>query len=803
MIVSIDWIRQFVNLPSEVNNELAKKFTLATCEVEDVKLLNEHLTKVIVVEILATAPHPEADKLQLVTINTGNEEKVIVCGAPNARAGIKVPYAPVGTTLPGGFTLTAKKVRGILSEGMLCAETELEIGNDDSGLKEFPADAPVGHTLADYLKMPTDILFDIDNKSLTNRPDLWSQLGMAREFATVFKTNLNNPYNESWEKALLAKIPSTPSPVAHSISKNSCCKGYWGLAVKNVAVGESPEWMQRRLIACGMRPINSIVDISNYVLLELGIPNHIFDLTTIRGNKIDVKRPDAEMEFTTLDGQVRTVNPTDTLIWDAEGPVAIAGIMGGLDSGINDNTTTVFIESANFIDAEVRKTSTRLGLRTDASQRYEKSLDTHLLKRTSLRIFELLLELNPNAQADGALSYVGEDLNQPKLTINLEASKISRVLGKEISKEEQIDILTRLDFIVDDSGDKLSIQVPTYRATKDIECEADIIEEIGRVIGYDNIIPTPPLDAVLPVALSNEKKLARKLSDFMIYKQKAFEVMTYPMIGEALLKKTAWSDLNEELELVNAISADRSRMRPSIVPTMLESIALNSKNKTFFTAFEFGRSYKPCAKNFSMEENWFATVFYDRKKTRIQEAIDCCEEILSLLNLNGKIVETSAKDFFPENWIGLHPHENLSIQALGKTIGSIFSVHPLLKSKLKIKGQATILLLNLSTFESITAKDKTAYKPLPKFPGSEFDCTVIASNDVPVATLVDVIKKLKIKEAVKVTVADIFTPNESENAITLRTHFLDLEKTLDSSFLEDSKNKIIASLEKAGFPLKK
>jgi len=803
MYVSINWIREFVELPKEINNEIAHHFTMSTCEVEEVKKINEHLEKVIVVEILKTEPHPEADKLQLATITTGKEEKVIVCGAKNARAGIKTAFAPIGTTLPDGLTLEPRKVRGILSEGMLCGEVELGIGDDDEGIKEFPSDAPIGATLSDYLGLESDIILDIDNKSITNRPDLWAQYGIAREFSAVFKKPLANPFSKEWEEKLIKQIKEADSPITHTVSKESACKGYFGLAIKNISVGESPAWIQKRLISCGLRPINSMVDISNYVLLELGIPNHIFDLKKIRGRKIEVKKPANEMEFITLDGEKRVITPNDTMIFDAEGPIAVAGVMGGLDSSVSEETTEIFIECANFTDAEIRKTATRLGLRTDSSLRYEKSLDSHLLKRTALRLMELIIKLSPQAQPIGGLNYQGDSLEEPALIIRLESKKISKVLGKEIEESEIIDILTRLDYKVTKEGALLAIEVPTYRATKDIEVDADIIEEIGRIIGYDNITPASPKAEITSTSLSPQKSLHRKIADFMVLHEGATEIMTYPMIGEKLLNKTFWSEKNEKLQLINALSRDSDRMRPSLVPSILEAVQLNSKNFSSFKLFEQGRSYNSDDKNFSKEENWLIAAFYDKKENQILNAINSCEALFNNLNLAGRIIEKKSSSIFPADWIGLHPHEHLTLQVFGKEQGAILSIHPVLTSKLKIKGNLSIILLNLSSFENNELKSRTKYKPLPKFPGSEFDCTVVVPNQRAVADLISPIKKLKVKEISDIKIADIFQLTDKEKAVTIRTHFLDRNKTLDGKFLEESKNKIIDALEKSGFPLKK
>lgn len=801
MLVSINWIKDFVNLPKTVDQELAKRFTLATCEVENVKMLNAHFSSVLVAQILKIEDHPDSEKLHLVTIDLKDKTTTVVCGAPNVAVGIKVPYAPIGTTLPNGITLEPKKIRGILSEGMLCSEAELALGDDDLGLLIFPTDAPTGQTLETYLNTTTDIIFEIDNKSLTNRPDLWCHYGLAREFATVFQADLKTPFDQEWENQLLKKIPNTPSPIKHHLKGESACKGYWGLSISGIKITESPKWMQQRLLACGLRPINSIVDISNYVLLELGMPNHIFDRSKIEGGQIIVKKAEADLQMTTLDGVSRNITTNDTLICDVNRPLAIAGIMGGLDSSITDSTTDIFIECANFTDVAIRKTSSRLGLRSDSSLRFEKSLDTHLLKRSILRIMELVLQLNPQATVEGSLLYDGEDLSVPLPKVKIEIDKISRVLGKEVDIIKIVDILNRLGFDSILMGEELEITIPSWRATKDVSCEADIIEEIGRIIGFDNIIPKAPTDTVKPTSLSIQKQIHRKIVDFMVLHANAQEIMSYPMIGKPLLSKTGWPQDNL-LVLKNAISTDHDRMRPSLVPSLLEILQLNAKNEHHFCFFEIGRIYKPDEATFSKEENWLGAVFFDKKENQIMQAINITEQLISFLKISAKIVEQPSNNIFPNEWVGLHPYEHLCININGKCEGAILSLHPQLKTQLKLKGEATLLLLRLTNFENRLPKSNFNYAPLPKFPGSEFDCTVVASPSEPVKNVQKIISSLPIKEIKEVKIVGVFPLSETEKTITIKTRFLDPQRTLDGQFLEEAKNKIVETLNKNGFPLK-
>ena len=803
MYISIDWIKDFVDLPDLAPEELAVKFTMATCEVDDVVTSGALLEKVRIVEITDVKAHPDSDHLHIVAFTDGAKSREVVCGAPNVEVGKKVSFAPIGTEFPGGFTLVPKKIRGVMSEGMLCSEAELEIGDDDSGLKILPSDAPLGVSMAEYLGMKGDILFDIDNKSITHRPDLWGHYGMAREFAAVFRKDLNNPFNTEWEKRMEGLFTSQASPVTIEVDRDSANLGFLGLAMDNVTIRESPKWMQDRLNACGMRPINNIVDISNYVMLELGIPNHIFDRETIKGGKILVRRAGEEQKFTTLDEVERDMIPSDTMVCDAEGPASIAGIMGGLDSGIADSTSKIFLEAANWVDAEVRRTSTRLGLRTDALQRYEKSLDSQLLKRSILRLVELVKESCPEAVVVGGIV---ED-NMPAYTplnISISATRITEVLGKDVPREEVVRILKSLDFQVEGADDLLTVEVPSYRATKDIECEADIIEEIGRVIGYDNIIPASPQNAITAVRLSEARQLHRKIQDFMVYNGNALEIMTYPMVGEKLLEQAFWPERNETLVLKNAMSPEHDRMRPSMIPSLLQSAALNQKSWNSFRMFETGRAYREDPKEFSKERYQQGITYYDRKESPFLSLANTLEGLMNCLNLPYRITTgyNGNNPLLPEAWPGRHPSDYLDIQVMGKSCGFITTVHPLVCRNFKIKGQLVLAILDLTDFQDKTMKDKTKYKPLSRFPSSTFDCTVLTDTRTPVEDVVNALGRMKIKELDWVKIVDVFRLSDEQKSVTIRTSFSDPEKTLSGEFIREAEDKVVETLNKAGFPLK-
>lgn len=807
MHISTDWIKEFVELPEMAPKELGSKFTLATAEVEDVIVKGSHLKDIRIVQIVSFKKHPEADKLNLVTFKVSETEtKEVVCGAPNVKEGIKIPYAKIGVTLPNGLTLEPKKIRGIESHGMLCSAVELGLGEESSGIMELPANAPLGQDMLTYLNETCDVLLDIDNKSLTHRPDLWGHYGMAREFATVFEKPLKNPFNSDWESNLKKHFTNDTAPVTPEVDLESAGVAYYGLSLDNINVTESPAWIQKRLKSVGLRPINSIVDISNYVMLELGIPLHIFDREQIKGNKVLIKKLSAPEKFTTLDKIERELVAGDTVITDSEKTLVLGGIMGGLNSGVTEKTTKIFIEVANWKPAMVRKTSVRLGLRTDSSQRYEKSLDSKLCERTLLRTLELVLKLNPNAKVIGKPAYSGVDLGAIKtLTVNTSVQRICSKLGTQVDANRIVSILTSLAFLVENKNGDLKITVPSFRATKDVEVEDDIVEEIGRMIGFDNIKPYSPMGDIKAVRLSPAKTMTRKIQDFMVMKGESLEIMTYPLIGDKLLLKAKWPVMNEALTLVNPVSIDHDRMRPSLIPHFLHTIAENAKNYEEFKCFEIGRSYLADEKTFSVEKNQLVVAFYSKEKNRYVELENLMEKLLNSLNISYDWAEINPKfknTHIPHDWIGAHPHEYQNLRIMGQNHGVVSSIHPLILRDFKIKGHVHIAVIDLSTFENKETKDKTKYNPLPKFPSSTFDCTVVVAKDLPVVKVMDALKNVKLKEITERKILDIYNLNETQKTVTLRTVFYDATQTLSSDFLKNAEEQVVSTLTKAGFPLK-
>lgn len=803
MLISLNWIKDFVDIPEMSPKEIGSKFTLATAEVEGVTVKGLSLKPILCVEIKSLKPHPDSDKLNLVTFDFGNGQlKEVVCGAPNVRVGLKVPYAPIGTTLPNGMTLEPKKIRGILSDGMLCSEVELGLGEGKSGLMELNSSVIPGTPLTTYLNLETDVILDVDNKSLTHRPDLWGYLGLAREFAAAHKVPLKNPFNSEWQKKVETYFNSSSSPIRIDVSDDSSCLGYYGISMDIPKMGETPTFIKNRLDSVGLRSINLIVDISNYVMVELGIPNHIFDRSKIEGQKVVIKKAGKEFRFKTLDEQERELVASDTIIFDSEKPLVIAGLMGGIDSGVTSETTKLFIEVANWEAPEVRKTSVRLGLRTDSSQRYEKTLDTNQCYRTLLRLVELISEICPGSVVIGKPErFLREDKLSKPITLEISHDQIGKSLGMEISKARIIDIFERLDFKVNEQNNSFIVEVPSYRTTKDISVKADLIEEIGRMIGYDNITPVSPMLPVKPIRLSSTKQFHRKIQDFLVQHAKALEIMTYPLIGKELIQKSCWPKSNEQLVLINALSIDQDRMRPSLLPSAIEVAAQNQKHYDEFAFFELGRSYL----EFEKERSHLLVGFYSKEKSRFVELENVIEKLLNLMNVNFNFLPMNTKfpnSIVPYEWNGIHPHEYMNIQIMGKFIGAINTIHPVVLKNFKMKGFLTLAVIDITDIESKDVKDKTKYHSISKYPSSASDFTVVLSTSTPSSAVINALNTLKINELKSKSILDIFKINEDQKAVSIRTVFEDSEKTLSAETIKDLEKKIVQTLEKAGFPLR-
>lgn len=807
MDISLGWIKDFIDIPEMSPEEYGRVFTLATAEVEGVKLIGKGFEHIKVAEVKEAKKHPEADKLSVCQVDIASGGLIeVVCGAPNVRAGLKVAYAPVGFTMPNGLKLESRKIRGIVSNGMLCSEAELEVGDDHSGIWELPVDAPVGKSLVDAFPFIQDVVIDIDNKSLTHRPDLWGHIGLAREWAAIQRKKLNYPFTTEWVEKWRTKCSAGNSPIKVKVEQGTASLGYFGLSVDNVKVEPSPLWMQQRLRVVGLRPINNIVDISNYVMLETGLPNHIFDREMIRGAQIIIRQANNGEKLEMLDDSVVELIDQDTVVADQEGALVVGGVMGGKFSGVSDKTNKIFIECANWVPAKIRRTSHRVGLRTDSSLRYEKSLDSNLLERTLLRILELVFEICPAAQVSGKIEYDGPQISSKEQSvITTSYSRICDLLGKQVANNEIKTILECLDFEVSENKDAITVTAPTYRSTKDIECEYCLVEEVGRMIGYDNVEPHSPFFKVNPVRLSNPKFYQRKIQDFLSLNMPAYEVITYALVGEKLLKKAGWPDLNQQLILGNPTSAENDRMRPALIPSLLSAAALNAKSYASYKAFEISRVYHADSAKEVVEPHHLGIISFARDKSGLLlDVINTLEGLGVYLGTAWQIKEWSAQEngVMPPNWKGWHPHQSAVIELNGKIIGGVTKVNPaLLLTEYKLRGELVIAEIDLSAFDGCDLNQGHKYQQINRYPSSEFDCTVVADQRTPAGKIASLVRSEKIDQLTAIKIVTVFEMDDKK-AVTLRAYFGAPDRTLSADEIKQGEEKVLECLKRAGFPLR-
>lgn len=811
MLISINWIKEFVDLPPLSPQELGEKFTLGSAEVEEVIVENTHLENIFIVEVISVEKHPSADHLQSVSFKIDNSHSHrVICGANNVVPRMKTAFAKEGTRFPNGMILSAKKIRGILSKGMLCSAEELGLEEKSQNIIEFSSDAPVGLDLFTFFKKTKNILFDIDNKSLTHRPDMWGHFGVARECAAIFNSELKDPYDHAWEALLTKRIEDSSRGSSLKIvrDEDSSNLGFFGLTLDDVRIGASSKKMIERLESLGIKPLNNIVDISNYVMLELGVPIHIYDRDKIKGDKLFISRAKEGTSMTTLDFVERVLLSTDTVISDRVDPLVIAGIMGGERAMVSEGSRQIFIEVANWTASDVRKTSNRLALRTDASERFEKSLDSQLLKRTLMRTFELILESCPEVQVVGDIQYAGPDLEayRPRRMIT-SASRISKVLGTLVSKEKIASILRSLDFKINFIGEKIEVIVPSFRALKDIEEEADIVEEIGRIIGYDNIEVLAPQLPITSVKFTTSTKLLRSITDFMIFHAHAYELSTYPLEGNKFSKNIGLNFFEDEkIELFNALSDETKFLKNSLLPSLLKITSENSKHFEEFKMFDISRVYRIEHDKTYKEETHLGIVFYGREEAgEFLNMANIIHRLLKVIDLKGEIVPKDHKfknSILDESWEGCHPHEFSNIKIMGRMRGLISSIHPMTIKRLKMRGNVAVALIDLTPFLSQNFSKKITYKRINKFPFSSFDWTIVAGENDAIEEIVSIAKKAKIKNLVSVAVKDVYPLKDRKKAVTLRARFMAEEQTIKREDLRNYREQLIGTYAMQNFNLK-
>ncbi len=798
MWLSLNILSKMVDTSGLDPEDLAMRLTMSTAEIETVKRMNPFLENVITVKLLNVSPHPNADKLTICDCDAGTEKLRVVCGAPNHKTGDITALALVGTRFNEDFTVKKTKIRGEESSGMLCSERELGLSDDHTGIMILPADTKIGMPLSTLFPHWVDTLFEIDNKTITHRPDLWSHMGFAREIAALYGRAFKSPVDYG-----LLETVTAPSNFRVTIKNPEGAPRYCGLAMKNIVIAESPQWLKAAVTAIGMRPINNIVDITNYVMSEIGEPMHAFDRKKLRGDEIIVRYAENGEKITTLDGQEHTLIAEDVVIADAGGAIALAGVMGGGNSEIENDTGSIILEAANFNPVNIRKTAARYTLRTEAAIRFEKAMDPEICHAAILRCYELIREIIPGAEADGALvdTYAVRFL---PVTVKTTTDFIRKKLGEPLPDEKIITILSSLEFDVKSSGGALTIGVPTFRATKDISIPDDIVEEVGRINRFDNISPKPPMVACTPPEENRNRRLERRIKTILCRDFNLSEVYNYSFMGEEYLNRLGINE-DKELHLKNPLSRDLDRLRRSMIPYLIKNMELNQRYQDYFRIFEYGRVYLKKdrkSKELARENFRVAGAVFARKSPEplFYDAKDIVEGLLNQLGIKNFSMDPAGGTLPPY----IHPGRSVSVLVDKKHAGWIFELHPKVREDFELKGSIAMFDLDADLLSDAEVNPH-AFRELQKFPEVPFEISVVTDKKVYAGTIENILRKSG-KEHVKSTeVVSVYEGDPipaGKKSISFRIIFADPERTLGPEEIENLQKKVIADLDKKGFKLR-
>lgn len=788
MFLSMNWISDFVDLSGLDKLKLINQFSLSTAEVEnDIYFKGSDLSGVVVAEIKSVENHPDSKKLHLLKVDAGESELTdVVCGAPNVRVGMKTAFAKVGAKI-GEIEIAPRKLAGYLSNGMCCSEKEIGISDDNSGIMEITDDIPNGTDLKSVYAID-DIIFEVDNKSLTNRPDLWGHYGIAREFAALSGRPLKNIGGVD-----LSKYDSLPK-VDMKI-EDSLCQRYSCLQVENIKRTVSPVDMRIRLYYCGMRAINFLADLTNYLMLEMGQPMHAFDSRKVE--KIRIKRFDTPFTFKTLDGVERNIDENTLMICNDNTPVAIAGIMGGLDSEIVDDTTTLTLESATFNAASVRKSTVRLAHRTDASMRYEKCLDPEMTVTAIARFVELLQKYDDGASVVSALT---DDYAYHYDNVELKFDKafVDKYTGIDISNDTIVKTLKSLGFGVELENDSFTVDVPSWRATKDVTMKADIIEEITRIYGYDNFDIHTAVAPLYPVRPSIEKTVEDKIKDLLVKRFSLHELHSYVWSYYDELKAIGL-DADGVIKLDGATNPNIETIRRSIIPTQLCQVKSNTSFALRFGIFEIGRVVTGLDENNNCIEKKKLAITLFSKIAPVSVLFYKLRDILEIMSddIKHKPLTFEAKQAeYPYQ----HPVNLNRVFCDGVEIGEIGIVYPTVQKKIDKKASIVYAEIDVDAFANIENASIQYIEP-SRFPEMEIDLSFISKTFAPISIAIAEAKSPLVKN---VYVTDIYEDeNDGSKSITTRIVFAHPERTLTKEEVTEVTDKIIATLKDKGIELKK
>lgn len=786
MFLSMNWIKDFVDLSGLDELKLINQFSLSTAEVEnDIQFKGSDISGIVVAEIKSVENHPESKKLHLLKVDIGEEALVdVVCGAPNVRVGMKTAFAKVGAKI-GEIEITPRPLAGFMSCGMCCSEKEIGISDDHSGIMEITDDVKNGTDLKEIYAID-DIIFEVDNKSLTNRPDLWSHYGIAREFAAIAQRPLRSL--EFDDLTAYNSLPAVDMKI-----EDPLCYRYSCLQFENISRSVSPVDMRIRLFYCGMRAINFLADMTNYLMLEMGQPMHAFDSRKVEN--IRIKRFDHDFDFQTLDGVERHIDTDTLMICNGDTPVAIAGIMGGLDSEIVEDTHTLTLESATFDAASIRKSTVRLSHRTDASMRYEKSLDPELTTAAIARFVYLLKQYDSAVQVVSALT---DDYayHYPEVTLSFDKAYVDKYTGIEIDNDTILSTLTRLGFTASCDSDNFEVKVPSWRATKDVTIKADIIEEITRIYGYDNFEIHTANAPLFPTRPEPVKKDEDNVKDILVKHFNLHELHSYVWNYVDELKELGIANVGE-IKLMNASNPNIETIRKTMIPTQLCQVRSNLGFAPSFGIFEVGRIVAGMTDdNLCIEEKKLGITLY-RKGSDIRSLYFEMKEIVETLVDELKHKSVSYEKLDP-TFDFEHPVNLNAVIVDGAVLGRIGMIHPSVMKKLDKRAVVVFAEIDMDKLAAIE-NDSIRYVGPSKFPGIEIDLSFLTSRFAPIKKAIENAACELIRG---VDVIDIYEADEN-SSIAVRLTFSDNTRTLTREEVAQVVDGIVGELEQNGITLKK
>ena len=744
MKVSLNWLRDYVDIDCSAQ-ELADRLSLAGLEIESLIHVGHSLNGIITGQITAITPHPNADKLVITTIHDGKTNHQIVTGARNVNVGDIVPVALPGSTLANGMTLKATKLRGVDSYGMLCSEQELGVADEAAGIWILSPETPLGEDFVTYANLKDTVL---DVAVLPNRGDTQSMIGVAREVATLLNTPLKLP-------PTTCKTAAGTSTITVRVDDADACPLYTGQLITGITHAQTPLWKQRRLQLADIRPLGLIIDITNYVLLEVGQPLHAFDSHQIKGQELIVRKGTQDEPFTTLDEVNRQAQTSTLLISDSERPLALAGVMGCDNSGVSDNTQDIFLESAYFHPTQVRRCATAYALRSESSIRFEKGVDSNGVLLGSQRAAHLIQEL-AGGTVVGDPVIVKEDTHSlfKATQIPFEWERINRLLGTKLTKKTMSTTLEQLGFICHND----TIEVPSWRQEDCTEWPC-LAEEIGRIIGYDSIATTLPTESVVVDQTSRFESIKAQCLQSLT-QQGLTQCLSFPMIGDtdlAVLKASA----PPHVRIQNPISSQEAIMRPHLLPSMLNTIAHNAKRQQRqLRFFEIGKVFFKHDPPPHKEETHCCLALPGNRSDHAytQDFSGSVSDISALKNLITTLLrslgmqqvrfDTTTKPY-------LHPLKGLHIFVNNTCIGELGQLHPSIYKSLSLEQDVWIASLNLTLLSTFPAP-KTVFKPYSNQPTVRRDIALLAPTDLPYQTIIDTINTLTPKSVKEVFLFDLF-----------------------------------------------